>query len=201
MNLIKLWISRRKIGFFSLSRRSQIVARAKVHSFVILKDVYIGDMSYVANFSRISNTVIGKFTSIGSDVRIGLGIHPDNWVSSHPAFYSLGKHTQKNFTNRTRFNESKQICIGNDVWIGQGVIIMDGVTIHNGAVVGAGAVVTRDIPPFAVAVGVPAKVIRYRFQSEDIAFLQLLKWWDKDDVWLEEHSRFFHSIDLLRANC
>ncbi len=88
--------------------------------------------------------------------------------------------------------------IGNDVWIGANVLILDGVTIGNGAIIAAGAVVTKDVPPYAVVGGVPAKIIKYRFNKEEIDFLEQLKWWEKDEKWLTEYGKYFNNVELLK---
>jgi acetyltransferase-like isoleucine patch superfamily enzyme len=198
--LIKAF-KRRKVGLFSLCRNSKIHGRAKVHSFVILKDSEIGDMSYVANFSRITNCRIEKYTSIGPNVIVGLGMHPSDWVSTHPAFFSPDLKSLKSFVSESSFIETKEILIGNDVWIGQGALILDGITVGNGAIIGAGAVVTRDVPPFSMVVGVPAKVVKYRFSKEDIAFLQDLQWWNRSDDWLHKHAFAFQNVEALKNVC
>lgn len=192
---------RRRVGLFSLCRNSNLHGRAKVHSFVMLNNAEIGDMSYVANFSRITNCRIEKYTSIGPNVKIGVGIHPSDWVSTHPAFFSPDLKSLKSFVSESSFVESKQILIGSDVWIGQGALILDGITIGNGAIIGAGAVVTRDVPPFSMVVGVPAKVVRYRFSEENIAFLQSMQWWNRSDEWLYKHAFAFRNIETLKKVC
>ncbi|GAY76208.1 chloramphenicol acetyltransferase [Sporolactobacillus inulinus] len=92
------------------------------------------------------------------------------------------------------------VKLGNDVWIGDSAKIMEGVTISDGAIVAADALVLKDVPPFAIVAGVPAKLIRYRFESEDINYLLSLKWWEKDLKWITEYSKYFNDINSLKNN-
>ena len=164
-----------------------------------LTKVSLGDFSYVSANCRLSNAQIGKFSCIGPETIIGLGRHPARgFVSSHPAFYSTLKQAQVTFVREPRFEEFTPVRIGNDVWIGARAIVLDGVTISDGAIVGAGAVVTKDVPPFAVVGGVPARILRYRFPPDEIAYLAQLKWWDRDIGWLRENAGRFRSVQELK---
>lgn len=164
----------------------------------VLTQVSIGDFSYVGSNNRLSRVKIGKFCCIGPDVVAGLGLHPaSDFVSVHPIFYSPNAQAGTTFADRSYFDELGHITIGNDVWIGARATIVDGVHIADGAIVAAGAVVVKDVPPYAVVGGVPAKFIRYRFNPEQIAALLNFKWWDKDPSWLRENFIKFHHIDAL----
>ncbi|EIH5399289.1 CatB-related O-acetyltransferase, partial [Escherichia coli] len=141
-------------------------------------DSYIGKYSYVAGAS-IGNATVGKFCSIAKGAKIGgLGAHPTTFISSHPIFYSTKKQCGVTFTSKDYFLENADTILGNDVWVGTNAIIMDGVTIGDGAIIGAGAIVTKDVPPYAIVVGVPAIIKRYRFPTEQIEILKKIKWWD-----------------------
>jgi acetyltransferase-like isoleucine patch superfamily enzyme len=145
-----------------------------------LYNCVIGDYSYISLNSRISEAVIGRFCSIGPNFICGWGIHALNGVSTSPIFYSLLKQTGFTLSKTNKINERKKIFIGNDVFIGMNVTILDGVSIGDGAVIGAGAVVVEDIPPYAVAVGIPAKIKKYRFDEATRELLLKIKWWDND---------------------
>lgn len=146
----------------------------------------IGDYTYIATNAHISETEIGKFCSVGPNLVCGWGIHPTNGISTHPMFYSTMKQNGMTLSDTDKIEERKKIKIGNDVFIGANVTILDGVTIGNGAVIGAGAVVSKDIPPYAVAVGCPIRIIKYRFSEEIIKKLEYIKWWDFDDESLKD---------------
>ncbi|MBS1737436.1 MAG: CatB-related O-acetyltransferase, partial [Bacteroidetes bacterium] len=143
-----------------------------------LNEVIIGNYSYIAENSLVSQTVIGKFCSIGPNFLCGYGVHPLNGISTSPMFYSTGKQNGMTLSESDKIEERKTIYIGNDVFIGMNVTILDGITIGDGAVIGAGAVVSKNIPPYAIAVGNPIQIIRYRFSDEQIASLLKIKWWD-----------------------
>jgi acetyltransferase-like isoleucine patch superfamily enzyme len=115
-------------------------------------------------------------------------------VSTHPIFYSTKAQAGITFADRDYFEERKPIKIGNDVFIGANVIVLDGVTIGDGAIIAAGAVVTKNVPPYSIYGGVPAKLIRYRFEQETIDFLVNFQWWNKDREWLKNNFKYFHNI-------
>lgn len=156
----------------------------------------LGDYTYVNRDSKLLNTKTGKFCSIGPNVQIVLGKHPLDLVSTHPAFYSINK-AFKTFSDTKYFNEYDHVTIGNDVWIGEGVLIPAGVTIGDGAVITARAVVTKDVAPYSVVGGVPAKFIKYRFTEEIIEQIKATKWWDWPENELKSSFKLFHSPELF----
>ena len=155
----------------------------------------LGSHTYVQKNSSVFNCKIGKFCSIAPNVHIGHGQHPIGRVSTHPAFYSATQPLARTFATEDTFDPFRLITIGNDVWIGHSVLVMDGITIGNGAVIAANAVVTADVPPYAVVGGVPAKLIRYRFDESTVRKLDEIEWWNKSEEWLVENCRFFENPD------
>ena len=174
----------------------------RICSNAYVSNTYLGSGTYIGMNSSVISAKIGRYTSIGPCVRITSGSHPTRqFVSMHPAFYSTRKQAGFTFVNEQLYDEGLD-CeyhtqIGNDVWVGDSALIMEGVTVHDGAAVAAGSVVTKDVPPYAVVAGVPAKVIRYRFTPEEIEKLQELKWWEKDTAWLQENADKFQNIEIF----
>lgn len=142
----------------------------------IFPNTIIGQHSYLGEYTKIDrNVIIGKYCSIANNVLIGATIHPQDWLSTSPFQYdnwllpNVKKYPWKIGLNTT---------IGNDVWIGANVVIQSGVSIGDGAIIGSGAIVTKNVPPYSIVVGVPAKIIKYRFSDEIIETLLDLKWWN-----------------------
>ena len=139
----------------------------------------IGRFTYFSAYTSVTRAKIGAFCSIGQECIIGgLAKHPLNWLSTHPAFFSIRNQANYSFVSTNLFSELDNVEIGNDVWIGARVMIIDGCKIGDGAVIAAGAVVVADVPPYAIVGGVPAKIIRYRFDKAKIEELLQWKWWD-----------------------
>lgn len=155
----------------------------------------IGDYSYIAQNSYISQTTIGKFCSIGPNFVCGWGIHPTSGISTSPMFYSTMKQNGVSLSKFDKIIERKPIHIGNDVFIGANVTVLDGVTIGDGAVIGAGAVVSKDIPPYAIAIGCPIRVNRFRLDESQIKALKRIEWWNYDDDGLRDVEKYFFNID------
>lgn len=163
-----------------------------------LRNVTVDEYSYINCNSNASNVRIGKFCSIGPNFFCGWGIHPINGLSTSPSFYSLNK-PGLSLSKSTKITEYKEINIGNDVFIGSNVIVLDGVTIGDGAVIGAGAVVSKDIPPYAIAVGSPIRIIKYRFEEGQIEKLLKIKWWNFDfDQIIDVEKLFFNIDDFIK---
>lgn len=163
----------------------------------VVSNSHIGKGTYIGTNSRLTNCYIGRFCSIAADVSVITGNHPSNFISTSPSFFSLLKQNGLIYTDKQKFDEIlPQTKICNDVWIGEGGIIMGGTTIGDGAIIGAGAVVVKDVPPYAVVGGVPAKVIKYRFEQPVIDKLLELKWWNASDEKLKNNISYFQSEDI-----
>ncbi len=176
----------------SVSPLSKISENVKLYKPYRIIRSHVGEYTYIAENAYIQYSRIGKFCSIGPNFYCGRGIHPLNGISTAPMFYSTMSQNGVTLSPNNKITEIKDIKIGNDVFIGMNVSVLDGVTIGDGAVIGAGAVVVNNIPPYAIAVGVPARVIRYRFPPDIIEALMRIKWWDfpKEDLKEVENSFF-----------
>ena len=163
-------------------------------------DGFMGYGSYISSHSSIVAD-IGRFTSIAPCVRSSNGVHPYTYpyATTSPMFYSIKKQTGTTFANKMVFKEIVQkTTIGNDCWIGENAFIVGNLTIGDGAVVLAGAVVTRDVPPYAIVGGVPAKVLKYRYNEDDIQFLLEHKWWEREIEWLKKNWESLCDINKLK---
>lgn len=160
---------------------SKSIIQSNVHLLenCIINNSEINSYTYLGKNCLVQNTSIGKFCSIANEVLIGLGNHPLDLLSTSPLFYNRINPLQISLIKKDLgIVEYRPINIGNDVWIGTRSIIMDGVSVGIGAVIAANSVVTKDVPPFAVVGGVPAKIIKYRFALEKAEEIINTKWWD-----------------------
>jgi acetyltransferase-like isoleucine patch superfamily enzyme len=177
-----------KIGQFS-----------KIYPHVELCSATIGKFSYLGHNSKLLHAEVGSFCSIAPESIIGGYLHPvETWVSTSPAFYSSGAQCGASFTNISYFNEVQQTFIGNDVWIGYRAIVLPGVRVSDGAIIAAGAVVTKNVGPYEIVAGVPAKVIRTRFTESEITWLLDVKWWNLPIEYLSRNANAFKNIETLR---
>ena len=194
MNILNkfLYYYSKAILHFQISslRDCELSSNVKICPRCNLIRVKIGRYSYMSVYNTISDTSIGSFCSIGSYCTIGGGVHPLNHVSSSPLFYD--KHNIFNteeFSSEATILKQPQTIIGNDVWVGDMAFIKAGVTVGDGAVIGAHSVVTKDVPPYAIVGGVPAKVIKYRFSSEVVEQLMQLDYGKLTDELIHEHEK------------
>ena len=181
-----------------VSSNNLIDAKATIYRGVKIKGSKVGAYTYISANTDVENADIGKFCSISDHCRIGMGGHNTNQISTSPIFTEAHNGTKYQWTAKdVNASPSKKAIIGNDVLIGSHALVLGGVVIGNGAVVAAGAVVTKDVPPYAVVGGVPAKVIKYRFSQDIIEKLQEMQWWDWTGEKLRENMELFQKADLM----
>lgn len=168
----------------------------------------IGAFTHV-NGGFIRNVSIGRYCSIARDVQIGHGYHPSDWLSVSSLQYVPNYRNWPAFVEPSKpgggiavqpFEYGKTARVGNDVWLGNHVIIMDGITIGDGAIVGAGSIVTKDIPPYAIVVGNPARILRMRFDERTVERLLAIRFWrftmnDLGDVYFPDVPRALDQIE------
>lgn len=160
----------------------------------IIQGVRIGKYSYGVEQHCYPDTLlerVGAFCSINTHTLIGVVNHPTTLITTHPFLYHPSKFMGELVPNdlledhrlvdMNAAAKNGKITIGNDVWIGASTVILPSVTIGNGAIIAAGAIVTKDVPDYAIVAGVPARIIRYRFNPEEIGILNQVKWWDWPD--------------------
>lgn len=183
-------------------KNSQLDENIVFHKNVRVFSSTVGKHTYIAPDSTISHAYIGRYCSIGQDVTIGLYRHPSKeFISSYPAFYSVGNPgCCESFVEKNKFNEDPlSTIIGNDVWVCNNSILIGGIRVGDGAIIAAGSVVTKDVPPYAVVGGNPARLIRYKFCSEEISFLLATSWWDWPDEIVKKYADYFSDMKRFRA--
>lgn len=188
--------------------RTELEGYNKIYSGCRLYKSVIGLGTYIQSNALVYDTHIGRYCSIGPNLSTIVGRHPSkDFVSTHPAFYSLLMQSGFSFVERQKFiergsvNSQASIVVGNDVFIGASVTLLGGVTVGDGAMIGAGAVVYKDIEPYSVYAGPVLKLLRYRFQQEEIEFLLKFRWWDKPIDWVKQHADVFDDIKRFIEVC
>lgn len=184
-----------------ITKDSQFQGANYIHENTMFISSKLGFASYIGADCKFYNTVIGKYCSISDNVRVIINDHPiKNNISTHPMFYNAKhKMIKKMGLSNEKFistnNDIKPVNIGNDVWIGEGVTIFSGVKIGDGAVIGAKSLVIKDVQPYEIVAGIPAKRIRFRFNSRKIEFLLNSKWWDNSLTEIEKDFKKYSDID------
>lgn len=182
-------------------RKCHLGDYTRIANYAAVNNTSIGDYSAIGRYSKITHSEIGKFCAISWDCSINAISHPYDHLSISAFAYVpyVGGFVEK------RVQTHQKVIIKNDVWIGANSVIMPGVTIGNGAIIGAGAVVTKDVPDYAIVVGVPAKILRYRFDETMIATLLELKWWDQERDVLQQNIELWQrpldqeTLEILKA--
>lgn len=204
-NRIRLAVYRYKLNNLgnqikgSIDLCSKFEGRNKTMPGSVVIKSHLGRMTYVGAGSRVLHAHIGRYCCIGRNLDIVFAQHPlHQCISIHPAFYSAsnfknGYVDQEKYQLFKYLEGEKTVEIGNDVWIGDNVVIMGGVTVGDGAVLAASAVVTKDVPPYCVVGGCPARVIKKRFSDSTIKKLMKLQWWNQSEEWLKSHANVFYN--------
>ena len=167
-----------------------------------ISNSFVGFGTYIGNNSNFVNCSIGRFCSFAENSHVQAARHPSSFVSSYPGFINtindlpFGKGTTQ-FTELVRCSNNRFCNIGNDVWIGERAIIKGGITIGDGAIIGMGSIVTKSVPPYAIVAGVPAKIIRFRFDNDKIEALLRIQWWNWPINKIKDNRDDFVNIDFF----
>lgn len=196
INLFKYKISKLSL----IDNNSKIHKKAKIYRGCQIFNSTIGAHTYIAPNSSVIYSRIGKFCSISKNVYIGLPKHNFNVLSTSPLFLSKNNALKTSWVKKNYFEEFETVEIGNDVWVGMNVMIKGGVKISDGAVIGAGSIVTKDVPPFAIVVGNPAKIIKYRFSPEIIEDICSIEWWNMNDRTILNNIKLFRNENFYKLN-
>lgn len=201
MNLLYLYSKFiRKVVVGKCIHHSNIDKTSVVNSGSSVINSSFGKYSYCGYDCNIINCEVGAFVCMANNVNIGSAEHPMGWVTMSPVIQNVKRSGPKKRFFHHGLPKSKRTYIGNDVWIGYGVIIKAGVKVGHGAVIGAGAVVTKDVEPYAVVGGVPAKILKYRFSNEIVKQLLNIKWWDFEESLLEKYSKYMNNPEEFIRN-
>jgi len=181
----------------SVSRDSVLEEGVSVLTGAQLGHCHVGRYTYICAGCRLARTDIGAFCSVGGEVMSGLATHPLTHVSTYPGFYTGKTEGATWFGSLQAFDDERPVVVGSDVWIGSRAILLGGVRIGHGAVIGAGTIVSKDVPDYAIVVGSPATIIRYRFEPGIIRRLLDSRWWETPASVLRELSPYFDRPEVL----
>lgn len=189
-----------------LNFKTQFEGRNSVGRRSVVSGSSIGFASFLGANCYLPSSRIGRYCSIAENVKLIAFTHPSSrFASTHPAFYSILEQAGFTYSKEQKFEERLflqhdpefSISIGNDVWIGSDVILMGQIVIGDGAIIAAGSVVVKDVLPYEIVGGVPAKKIRSRFSEAEVTYLNSLAWWNKDRKWLSENAEHFSDIQQM----
>jgi acetyltransferase-like isoleucine patch superfamily enzyme len=188
MTLSYLWAKLCKKIVGSAIKDCRTDVGAKIEAGCSAVNSTFGRYSFCGYSCTIVNCDVGAFCSISNDVVIGGARHPMEWVSMSPVFSSRRDSVKKKFAKHDK-GDTLRTVIGNDVWIGEKALIKAGVRVGDGAVVGMGSVVTKDVPPYAIVAGCPARMIKMRFDDEIIGKLLKIRWWEFEEERLHRYGK------------
>lgn len=181
-----------------IDQHSVVSPKAKIHIGAKVFNSTIDSYTYLTKGSSAVYAEIGKFCSVGHESKIGLAHHTLDKLSSSPIFTEKLNATGYQWVDEQIEFPYKKVIIGNDVWIGSRVMIMGGIKVGDGAVIAAGSIVTKDVPPYSIVAGVPARIIKMRFEENLIAKLLELQWWDLSEETIRKNIHIFskNSINI-----
>jgi acetyltransferase-like isoleucine patch superfamily enzyme len=189
----------KKVSPFSLISGTSLHAKCAVKSGCRIYDSSVGRYSFLGRSCFVTNSQVGSFCSIADGCIIGSAAHNLEWASTSPVFQGRA-NAFRTMLHDGGFEPPKTTKIGDDVWVGLRAIVLGGIHVGNGAVVGAGAIVTKDVPPYAIVAGNPARIIRYRFDDNVISALLESGWWELSDKDLRSVAAFINSPLEFVAN-
>ncbi len=198
-----------KISLFTLiDKKTEFCGSNIVHKHCDLRGSTIGEMTYLGRDCRLLKSIIGNYCAIAPDVKLIYGKHPtSDFVSIHDLFYSKKGYNGISVCDKDYFDEYDYVddeqrfflWIGNDVWIGENARLIGGVSVGDGVIIAAGSLVTKDVPPYAIVAGTPARIIKYRFDMSDIDFLIRNPWWNKGIDWIVNNANCFRDIQSYKT--
>lgn len=204
--------SNKKIGRHTSMRKAKLAEYVSIGSRCEISHSEIGKYTYIGGNTKLPFAEIGAYCSIAPDVQVIVGNHPSDFVSTSPATYSTKGIWKNKFISQDVYeseyvytDERKKFLlkIGNDVWIASRATLVCGkkaLEIGDGAIIRGGALVTKDVPPYAIVQGCPAKIVGYRFEKEEIDKLLKIKWWEKDEEWMRKYIGMFKDIKQFISN-
>ena len=201
--LVKNLFNQRISPLAIVSSNSYVDKSAYIYRGVKVKEAVIGAHTYIAAYTDVENAEIGKYCSIADHCRIGMSSHSLQYLSTSSIFTQTINALQEKWTEKDVFEQKsvdERVFLGNDVWVGTHALINGGIHIGDGACIAAGAVVVKDVPPYAIVGGVPAKLIRYRFSQEVIEKLEEIRWWDLPEDKIKEHLTIFQKENPTTSN-
>lgn len=170
------------LGAQSVITNTNIFGNVNINAHSHINNCQIGRYFNIGLYSYIANSEVGNYCTFGSRLSISAFSHPINWLSIHEFQYrdTTNIYGESLYDSRENIlkNDSRLTIIGNDVWVADNSVVLSGLKLGNGCIIGASSVVVKDVPPYAIVAGNPARIIKYRFSQEVIDELERLKWWD-----------------------